>query len=730
MHQPIEPPGALARFAEGACGLGAGAVTLESSADSPAARSNALFDFFTNYGAYMPRTQCLVDQTGASDWPWIAALIILSAGVCTAYLRIFVFWMRCYFAEERRDRNPKLFDLACIFLLCACCGYLMSVVMFFWPGYRLLAIMLAALNAVTWKFCLSLDQFRLVFAAGQFQRRLHEAASTREAELERLVQVRTAEVARLAEIARRTANAVVITDVAGRIEWVNPGFTRVTGYTLDEVRGRTPGSILQGPNTDRNEVARIRESLQAGRAITAELHNYNKEGREYVIRLEIEPLHDDSGNVTGFMAIESDVTDQRAAERELQQRAVELERLRDEADRASRSKSEFLANMSHEIRTPLTAILGFADLLAEEKTSADPRARAECVSTIKRAGDHLLLIINDILDLSKIEAQKLTIARTETHLCELIGDVAELMRPRAAEKGVDLKVEWAGPIYDRIISDPLRLRQILLNLVGNAAKFTAAGRVTIRAEIGGPSSEPMLTVDIIDTGPGMTAEQASRLFSAFSQVDQSVTRSHGGTGLGLTICRRLARLMGGDVRLLTTAPGKGSTFRAELPVEPAPGARLVTGLELPKSEPQAAPSQQQAPAAPLEAHILLAEDGPDNQRLICHYLRAAGARVEVAVNGRDAISRFEAARALGDPFDLILTDIQMPEMDGYTLIRQLRLRGVRTPIVALTAHAMHDDLARCKEAGCNEHLSKPVDRAALLNACRMWTSQRDAAAAA
>jgi len=397
------------------------------------------------------------------------------------------------------------------------------------------------------------------------------------------------------------------------------------------------------------------------------------------------------------------------------------------AQAASAAKSEFLANMSHEIRTPLTAILGFADLLREDgDVCRAPQRRLETLDTIRSAGEHLLTVINDILDLSKIEADKMTIEKVPTSVAEVVHQVVSLTLPRVTAKGVTLDVSLAGPMPERILSDPTRLRQILMNLAGNAAKFTEKGSVSIalRHECSGP--DPRLVIDVIDTGAGMTPEQTERLFQCFTQADTTVTRRHGGTGLGLAICRRLAELMGGDVTLVHTAPGEGSTFRVDLPLEAAPGAALIDTLGVVRSEKSSRDATKNA-AAPisLAGRILLVEDGIDNQRLIAMHLRKAGASVDVADNGRIALDLIEKRAGDGIRYDLIVSDMQMPEIDGYTLARTLRSRGERVAIIALTAHAMAEDRQRCLDAGCDDYATKPIEKRLLLTTCERWLARSE-----
>ncbi len=398
-----------------------------------------------------------------------------------------------------------------------------------------------------------------------------------------------------------------------------------------------------------------------------------------------------------------------------------------QAEMASHAKSEFLANMSHDIRTPLTAILGYTDILRDELPAVSAESRtAGAIDTIKRAGEHLLVVINDVLDLSKIEAGRLVIEHVESGLPQLLQDVHLMMETRTSAKGVVLETTLDSPIPDRILSDPTRLRQILMNLVGNAAKFTEAGRVSVRAAVvhRDDAETPILRIAIEDTGPGMTRIQAKRLFQPFTQADASVTRKHGGTGLGLTICRRLSGLMKGTVALEYTAPGHGSRFVLELPLLPAVDAVLIDRLDA--ADVVASSAGGVAAAAltgSLSGRILLAEDGEDNRRLITYHLTRAGADVTVVENGQLALDLIEASQREGRQFDLLVTDMQMPVMDGYTLARSLRKLGLRIPIVALTAHAMAEDRQKCLDAGCDDYLSKPIDRARLIAVCQSLLSK-------
>ena len=409
---------------------------------------------------------------------------------------------------------------------------------------------------------------------------------------------------------------------------------------------------------------------------------------------------------------------------QLADRNRELDHLRVRAEEAAEMKSSFLANMSHEIRTPLTAMLGYLDLLDEnldDDRSPQRGLRQGHLRMIRGAGEHLLAVINDILDLSKIEAGRMTIESMPTDVAHLLVECDTILQSRAREKGLALAFELESAIPRAIVSDPTRVRQVLLNLVGNAVKFTERGGVRVLCRRAGD----VIEIDIVDTGPGMNREQAARLFQPFMQADASVTRRHGGTGLGLSICRRLGDLLGGGVELLRTEPGVGTTFRLSLPAREVPGAGCVASL----GEVAAADATAMAgPPVILAGRILLAEDGKDNQRLIAHHLRKAGAEVAIAENGLEALKLLADAAAEGRPFDLLVTDVQMPEMDGCALARAVRGRAPRFPIIALTAHAMAEDRQRCEAAGCNDYATKPIDRRRLLETCARWLHSRAAAA--
>jgi len=762
------------------------------------------------------------------------------------------------------------------------------------------------------------------------------------------------ELQKLSMVAARTEDGVVITDARGRIEWANPAFTKITGYDLDTLRGKTPGSILQGPDTDAETVKRIRENLAKKQGFRETILNYRANGESYWVEVEVQPLMDDEGNVVNFMAIERDVTERleqqakldehrrrlefaletsrsglwdwyfeddsvyfsdmwyrmlgyepgelpmafetwaslahpedlprakaaltqylegrthqyacemrmrnksghwqwiktigQGAERDvsgrinrivgmhvdihrqkLAQQAIEehqnrlefaldatrtglwdwlvdttdtyfskswytmlgydpdelpmsldtwvelchpedillakaaldryfagetdryvcefrmrnkdgdwqwildvgeaserdadgrvlrmvglhvdihqqklaqqeIEQARDLAQQASAAKSAFVANMSHEIRTPMNAILGYADLLLDaEQTEADKRNHAV---TIQRNGKHLMGLLNDVLDLSKIEAGKMTVEHIACSPDELFFDVVSLMTPQATAKGIELDFEAVDPMPDRVKTDPMRLKQVLINLLGNAIKFTEAGsvRLAVRWERAN-NDRPELVCEIADTGIGMQHEQVEQLFQPFSQADNSTTRRFGGTGLGLAISHNLCKLLGGDLACQST-PGRGSVFTARFEVEPA--EKPIDPPNKPARQPQ---------NALVGRRVLVVEDGLDNQRLIRHFLTKAGAQAELAENGEAGRDMTLAAERAGEPYDVVLMDMQMPVLDGYNATRELRAAGYTRPIIALTAHSSSADRQACLDAGCTDYLPKPIDRETLV----------------
>jgi signal transduction histidine kinase/CheY-like chemotaxis protein/HPt (histidine-containing phosphotransfer) domain-containing protein len=401
-------------------------------------------------------------------------------------------------------------------------------------------------------------------------------------------------------------------------------------------------------------------------------------------------------------------------EERVAERTAEFLAAKQKAEEASRAKTAFLANMSHEIRTPMTAILGYADLmLSPQQTMSD---RINCLQVVRRNARHLMDLINDILDISKIEAEKMTVEKIPCDPARIVVEVGSMLRAKAEAKGLSLTIEFVGDIPSEIRTDPLRLKQVLMNLTGNAIKFTSRGGITLRLGVERAGAGSRAWFEVHDTGIGMNIEQMSKLFQPFMQADESMTRKYGGTGLGLVISKRLAGYMGGELAVQSEV-GKGSLFRLCVEGGPLDDMPMRTGLTESMISMGIPPEATYARIG-LHGRILLAEDGMDNQMLLSMHLTAAGADVVVAGNGRIAVEKLRAER-----FDLVLMDMQMPEMDGYAATRHLRQTGCTLPIIALTAHAMSGDREKCLAAGCTDYLTKPIDRELLLRTVKSYLPQ-------
>ena len=377
-----------------------------------------------------------------------------------------------------------------------------------------------------------------------------------------------------------------------------------------------------------------------------------------------------------------------------------------QAEGANRAKGEFLANMSHEIRTPMTAILGFSEVLEESFDDSPPtEEQRDAVETIQRNGEHLLRIINDVLDLSKIEAGKLEVERIPFSVREHLDDVVSLLRLRAEEKGLAFSVEYEGDVPEVIESDPIRLRQVLINLIANAIKFTSQGSVHLKVEGFTSATGRGLGFEVRDTGIGMREDECAKLFEPFWQADGGSARRFGGTGLGLSICTRLCDLMGGRIEV-DSRPGAGSTFKL-----------VLEALTEREGDVPGEASQEKGPARQADlagASIMLVDDSQDDSRVVERFLTSAGANVEKISDGVIAVQRALDDAKKGEPFDVILMDICIPRLDGVQATRRLRRAGYTGIIVALTARAMSTDRNRCMDAGCDEFLTKPIDREALV----------------
>ena len=385
-------------------------------------------------------------------------------------------------------------------------------------------------------------------------------------------------------------------------------------------------------------------------------------------------------------------------------RQYEVRDLLRKAEQANRAKSAFLANMSHEIRTPMTAILGYVDLM---EGLVDDEEAIEHLTTIRRNGDFLLTIINDILDLSKIEAGKMEIASEQFSPTELLEDVHSIMAVRAAERGINLELNYQSKIPRTIQSDPKRLKQILVNLIGNGIKFTPCGEV--RISVSYDPAERSMRFRVRDTGIGMSTEQLERLFRPFSQGDERVNRQYGGTGLGLAISQRLTMMLNGAINV-SSVEGEYSEFAFSI----ATGNVLESETIDPKQRQESASLQDSTAEVRIDKHVLIVDDRHEIRFLTTRFLTAAGATVDQAEDGQIAVDKVRQAIDEGRAPKLIMLDMQMPRLDGYATARELRRLGYTGPIIALTADAMQGDMSKCLQAGCNAYLSKPIDKTKML----------------
>ncbi|MCB9852090.1 MAG: response regulator [Phycisphaerales bacterium] len=398
------------------------------------------------------------------------------------------------------------------------------------------------------------------------------------------------------------------------------------------------------------------------------------------------------------------IEEQRIINEELQKAMAQVESARMQAECANRAKSDFLANMSHELRTPLTAIIGFSNILREDCK----HSQRHTIDTIHRNGEHLLHVISDILDLSKIESGRFPMARAAVRPVQLVDSILGTLHYQAAAKGLDVRSCLMTTIPNEIQTDPVRFRQILTNLISNAVKFTNRGGVTVEMSYL-PNPDDLLSIDVVDTGIGIDAQHLEKLFRPFSQVDSSMSRNFGGTGLGLVICRRFAELLDGSVSIVESHPDKGSRFRCRIAANTGDDTELIDPADASALRAEAhSPTNADASVSIRGLNILLVEDGPDNRRLILHILKKKGAIVATAENGQIGVDLVEASITAHRPFDLILMDMQMPVMDGYTATSRLRSMDVQTPIIALTAHAMTGDREKCIAAGCDDYITKPI----------------------
>lgn len=492
------------------------------------------------------------------------------------------------------------------------------------------------------------------------------------------------------------AEGLLILDTHGRTVVANQAFRDICRLTDDRLIGKRPGEFFNWTTSDGEALLNYPwvEAAQSGEPSTDTmmiLHLEQSlaaadEPEQLIFKVNCTPVGAVSSQANGVLVSFEDVT--------------ELEKSKNAAELANKAKSDFLANMSHEIRTPMNAILGFTDWLRRGQAN-NRDEEMEYLSTIHSSGQHLMELINDVLDLSKIEAGKMELNCDYSSPHQIISEVAKVLRVRAEQKGIDLIVNFPDKLPAKIWTDAMRLRQVITNLVGNAIKFTSQGSVTISCRMHRKRNGGRFQISIKDSGIGMTAEQLERIFNPFEQADSSVTRDFGGTGLGLAISKRIVNALGGEIHV-TSEVGTGSEFTFQTDVGDLAGIEEITFEQY-----QAQRGQARSEHDPLNlppGRILVVDDGAPNRRLIRLVLEKAGCQVSEAENGRIGVDL-----AMQEEFDIVLMDMQMPVLDGFEATRELRGRGYERTIIALTANAMASDQEKCKQVGCDDFLAKPVN---------------------
>ncbi len=493
-------------------------------------------------------------------------------------------------------------------------------------------------------------------------------------------------------------------DAAGLYTYSSVGVESILGYTPEEIVGRKYYYDFFESGEHHRSKTQIFDVFKREHIFRSFVTTYlDKYGNVVTLQTSALPVTNGRGELLGYRGVHTDITERLQVEQA-------LKAARNQAESANKAKSDFLASMSHEIRTPMNAVIGFSDILADGPLSEEQKGYCQI---IRDSGKHLLQIINDVLDFSRIEAGKLNVEITDCSLKHLLDEVASMMEYAAAERGLDFRVDIDSDVPTVIRTDGHRLRQCLLNLISNAVKFTDAGYVHVRVSRQKEGEKTFIRLAVEDTGIGLAKDRQQAIFEPFTQADGSTTRKYGGTGLGLAITRRLARLLGGDLSL-TSEPGAGSTFSlviaANCDLAGMPGIMEEdTGSQI-----------TQAAVERFSGHILVAEDVPTNQQLARLLLTKMGCDVTVVSNGMEAVEA-----ALNQPFDLIFMDIQMPTMNGYEATQTLHVKGVTTPVVAMTGRAMSDDKRKCIEAGCDAYIAKPIDRRELREVVSHYLAGRE-----
>ena len=509
--------------------------------------------------------------------------------------------------------------------------------------------------------------------------------------------------ARFRAISEAAPLGIFVTDSDGNYIYTNQQFQKIVGQSAELSLGSGWQRALV--DEDRERVAASWYSATRTAKPFEEVYRFRKPDGEIAWASVKAAAINSTDTVSGWVGTVEDITARLNAD-------AELVEAKQSAEAAMHAKSQFLANMSHEIRTPLTAIIGFAEALRDERQLSPDEIH--CLDVILNNGQHLLEIINSILDLSKIDAGALTIEKTSFNLVDLVEEVRAMFAPRIAEKALSFSVKYDWPLPAAISTDSLRLKQVLINLLSNAIKFTDKGWIELKVKYN--TNQKRLIFTVADSGIGIEPHQVDNLFKPFSQANESITRQFGGTGLGLNISAHLVHALGGIIEV-SSQPNKGSAFTFFIQPELDVAPRFIT--EMPGAEEtEAAPRAQQVK---LSGRVLFADDALDNRRLVDHLLRKAGIEPVLVEDGQQAIDT-----ALTDEFDLILMDVQMPNVDGLTATRALRQAGVRTPIVSLSAGAMTSDVLKAIDAGCSMHLAKPFSRDSFMEMLKRFLTIDDA----
>jgi PAS domain S-box-containing protein len=493
--------------------------------------------------------------------------------------------------------------------------------------------------------------------------------------------------------------AVLLLDLNGVIQNWSSGAQRLFGYVQSQALGHSLNLFFSEEDVLMKRHLQTLDHVKTNGRSEDELWLYRQNRTSFWGKIMLSQVRDSSNSLLGYSAIIQDITKERAAEEEL--KATKLA-----AESANVAKTAFLANISHEIRTPLGAVLGFSELMAQPGQTETERA--ELFKRVRRNGDQLTALINELLDLAKVESGRLEIERIEFNLKELLFDLEQTFSIKAAEKSLRFEVLIDGEVPLMAVSDPTRLRQILTNLLSNAIKFTSEmGKVKLCCSVEKLGRDTKLLFRVEDSGRGMNEQEMSRLFQPFAQADVSTTRKYGGTGLGLFVSQRLARALNGDLNIEKSEIGVGTTFLAQIDAGRSDSTETFRVVDAKKA---ASKRSLQLSTALAGSLVLVVDDSPDNRHLIQLYLQQAGAKVETAENGAEGVER-----ALKGKFDIVLMDIQMPVMDGNLAVQSLRSQHYEKPVVALTAHAMQEERERSLAAGFTDYVTKPIDRELLIS---------------